>query len=495
MNTPLRRVGMAMMVMIVLLLGNATWVQVINADEWRKNSLNRRVLLDEYARKRGLITVADGTVIADVKETTDRLRYLRVYNNGPVYAQVAGYLSVTYGTSGMERAENDLLNGSDDRLLARRVSALITGRDPVGGNVQLTLDAKVQQVAYDQLTAKGFTGSVVAMKPSTGEILAMVSTPSYDPNRLASHDPNEQQAAWKALTAPDNGNPLINRATQGLYPPGSTYKVVVAAAALADGKDKNAQYTAAGTINLPGTSNAPFPNFNGQPCGPGQTVSMETALAKSCNTAFGEMAGQVGKSKLTTQSNKFGFNDDDLRVPLAVETSSLGAIPDEAALYQSGIGQRDVRVTPLQNAMVAATIANGGKRMQPYLVSKVLGPDLKPIGDETDPDQVDTAMSSANAAVLRDMMIQSEVNTGGEGRLSNVQVASKTGTAEVGGSSEESRNKAPHAWYIAFAPAQKPEIAIAVIVENGGDRGLGATGGKVAAPIGRAVMNAYLVGR
>jgi peptidoglycan glycosyltransferase len=492
MNTPLRRVGFAMMVMILLLMGNATWVQVINADEWRKNPYNRRVLLDEYARKRGLITVADGTVIADVKETTDRLRYLRVYNNGPVYAQVAGYLSVTYGTSGMERAENDLLNGSDDRLLARRVSALITGRDPVGGNVQLTLDAKVQQVAYDQLTAKGFTGSVVAMKPDTGEILAMVSTPSYDPNRLASHDPAEQQAAWKELTAKGNGNPLINRATQGLYPPGSTYKVVVAAAALADGKGKDTQYTAAGTINLPGTSNAPFPNFNGQPCGPGQTVSMETALAKSCNTAFGEMAAQVGKSKLTTQSNKFGFNDNDLQIPLAVETSTLGAIQDEAALYQSGIGQRDVRVTPLQNAMVAATIANGGKRMQPYLVSKVLGPDLKPIGSETKPDQLDTAMSSANANALRDMMIQSEINTGGEGRLSNVQVASKTGTAEHG---ENVAQTKPHAWYIAFAPAQKPEIAIAVIVEDGGDRGLGATGGKVAAPIGRAVMNAYLAGR
>ncbi|HEX8866990.1 MAG TPA: penicillin-binding transpeptidase domain-containing protein, partial [Lentzea sp.] len=192
MNTPLRRVGMAMMVMIVLLLGNATWVQVINADEWRKNPYNRRVLLDEYARKRGLITVADGTVIADVKETADRLRYLRTYTAGPAYAQVTGYLSVTYGTSGIERAENDLLNGSDDRLFARRVSALITGRDPVGGNVQLTLDSKVQQVAYDQLTAKGFTGSVVAIKPSTGEILAMVSTPSYDPNRLASHDGDEQ---------------------------------------------------------------------------------------------------------------------------------------------------------------------------------------------------------------------------------------------------------------------------------------------------------------
>jgi peptidoglycan glycosyltransferase len=320
----------------------------------------------------------------------------------------------------------------------------------------------------------------------------MVSTPSYDPNRLASHDGEEQQAAWKELTAKDSGNPLINRAVQGIYPPGSTYKLVVAAAALADGKTKDDQYTAKGTINLPGTSNAPFPNFNGIPCGPGDTVSMETALAKSCNTAFGEMAAQVGKSKLTAQSDKFGFNDDDLTVPLAVETSSLGAIQDEAALYQSGIGQRDVRVTPLQNAMVAATIANGGKRMHPYLVSKVLGPDLSPI-DETKPDEMNTAMSSANAATLRDMMIQSELNTGGEGRLANVQVASKTGTAEVGGSQQQTQP--PHAWYVAFAPAQKPEIAIAVIVENGGDRGLGATGGKVAAPIGRAVMNAYLAGR
>ncbi|HUQ60687.1 penicillin-binding protein 2 [Lentzea sp.] len=490
MNTPLRRVGVAMMVMILLLLGNATWVQVINADEWRKNAYNRRVLLDEYARKRGLITVADGTVIADVKETTDRLRFLRTYNAGPVYAPVTGYLSVTYGTSGVERAENDMLNGSDDRLLARRVSALITGRDPVGGNVQLTLNSKVQQVAYDQLTAKGFTGSVVAIKPETGEILAMVSTPSYDPNALASHDPNEQATAWKQLTAKESNDPLVNRATQALYPAGSTLKVMVAAAALADGKNKDSQYTAKGTVKLPNTQ-TDLPNFNGTPCGPGETVSMETALAKSCNTAFGEMAGQVGASKLRRQAEKFGFNDPDLTVPLAVETSTLGPIPDEPALWQTGIGQRDVQITPLENAVIAATIANGGKRMQPYLVSNILGPDLKSI-DETEPDEVDTAMSSSNAATLRDMMVQSEINTGGEGRLQNVQVASKTGTAEHGAKPLENK---PHAWYIAFAPAQKPEIAIAVIVEDGGDRGLGATGGKVAAPIGRAVMNAYLAGR
>ncbi|KOV88908.1 penicillin-binding protein 2 [Nocardia sp. NRRL S-836] len=491
MNTPLRRVGFAMMVMILLLLGNATWVQVINADQWRKDSHNRRVLLDEYARKRGLIMASDGMVIADVKETTDRLRYLRTYTAGPQYAPVTGYLSVTYGTSGMERVENDLLNGSDDRLFTRRVSALITGRDPVGGNVQLTLVPRVQQVAYEQLTAKGFRGSVVAIKPDTGEVLAMVSTPSYDPNALASHNSGEQQSAWKELTAEDNGDPLINRATGGLYPPGSTFKVVVAAAALADGKTKDSQYTAAGSATPTGTT-VPLPNYNGQPCGGGQTASMELALAKSCNTAFGEMAEQVGKAKLKQQADKFGFNDDNLQVPLNVETSTLGEIPDNPALWQSGIGQRDVRVTPLQNAMIAATIANSGKRMQPFLVSKILGPDLKSIS-ETKPDQLSTAMSSANAGTLRDMMIQSEINTGGEGRIANVQVASKTGTAEVGGTQQQTQ--APHAWYIAFAPAQNPQIAIAVIVENGGDRGLGATGGKVAAPIGRAVMNAYLAGR
>lgn len=490
MNTPLRRIGMAMMVMIVLLLGNATWVQVINADKWRLDPHNKRVLLDEYARKRGLITVADGTVIADVKETTDRLRYLRVYNSGPAYAPVTGYLSVTYGTAGLERAENDLLNGSDDRLFARRVSALITGRDPVGGNVQLTLQPKIQQVAYDQLTSKGFTGSVVAIKPNTGEVLAMVSTPSYDPNLLASHDVDEQAAAWKQLNAKDANDPLLNRATQALYPAGSTLKVVVAAAALADGKNKDTQYTAAGTIKLPNTQ-TDLPNFNGTPCGPGQTVSMETALAKSCNTAFGEMAGQLGANKLRRQAEKFGFNDPGLQVPMPVETSTLGQIEDDAALYQTGIGQRNVQITPLENAVIAATIANGGKRMKPYLVSKILGPDLKSI-DDTEPDNVEDAMSSANASALRDMMIQSETNTGGEGRQQGLQIASKTGTAEHGAKPLENN---PHAWYIAFAPAQKPEIAIAVIVEDGGDRGLGATGGKVAAPIGRAVINAYMAGR
>jgi peptidoglycan glycosyltransferase len=491
MNTPLRRVGIAMMVMVLLLMGNATYVQVIKADDYRKDDHNRqRVLLNEYSRERGQIIASDGTPIANVKDTGDSFKYQRVYANGPAYAPVTGYYSLIYGSGGVERVEDDLLNGSDDRLFARRLSDVITGRDPKGASVQLTVDPKVQQTAFDEMTNAGFTGSVVALNPQTGAILGMVSTPSYDPNRLASHDDEEQQAAWQEYTAEGGDQPTLNRAVQSIYPPGSTWKVVVSAAALEDGKPKDTPLTAAGSITLPGT-NTQLPNFNETPCGGGQTATMEEALARSCNTAFAELAGDLGEAKLTKQANKFGMNDKDLTMPLTVAPSVYGPVPDKAALFQSGIGQRVVEMTPLENAVIAATIANGGVRMKPYLVQKLIAPDLEVI-DETKPDEVEDAVSPATANTLRDMMLKSETNTGGAGTISGVNIASKTGTAEHG---VDPSKVAPHAWYIAFAPAEKPTIAVAVIVENGGNRGLGATGGKVAAPIGRAVIGSYLAGR
>ncbi|PRY45915.1 peptidoglycan D,D-transpeptidase FtsI family protein [Umezawaea tangerina] len=491
MNTPLRRVGIAMMVMILLLMGNATYVQVIKADDYRKDDHNRqRVLLNEYSRERGQIIASDGTPIANVKATDDSYRYQRVYANGPAYAPVTGYYSLTYGSGGVERIEDDLLNGSDDRLFARRLSDVITGRDPKGASLQLTVDPKVQQTAYDEMTTRGFTGSVVALNPQTGAILGMVSTPSYDPNRLASHDGDEQEKAWQEYTAEGGDQPTLNRAVQATYPPGSTWKVVVAAAALEDGKTKDTQLTAAPTITLPNT-NTQLPNFNETNCGSGSTASMEEALARSCNTAFAELAGELGEQKLTKQANKFGMNDKELTVPQTVAASTYGPVPDKAALFQSGIGQRVVDMTPLENAVIAGTIANGGVRMKPYLVQKLIAPDLSVI-DETKPDEAEDAISPQTANTLRDMMLKSETNTGGEGRLTGVNIASKTGTAEHG---VDPAAVPPHAWYIAFAPAEKPTIAVAVIVENGGDRGLGATGGKVAAPVGRAVIGAYLAGR
>jgi peptidoglycan glycosyltransferase len=340
----------------------------------------------------------------------------------------------------------------------------------------------MQQVAYDQLTSKGYTGSVVAIEPSTGRILTMVSTPSYDPNVLASHDGTETTQAWEALNA-DPGKPLLNRAVSQTYPPGSTFKVVVTAAALGAGATPEDQLTAAPQITLPDTATT-LENYNGSTCGGAPTASLREALARSCNTAFVELGIK------TDQAAALGVGGQMPGVPFPVADSTVGSIPDDAALGQSSIGQRDVALTPLQNAMIAATVANGGVRMQPQLVSELQGPDLSNLAT-TNPVSEGQAMSPQVAATLTDLMIGSENNTSGTGKIPGVQIASKTGTAEHG---TDPRNTPPHAWYIAFAPAQNPTVAIAVIVEDGGDRALAATGGSVAAPIGRAVIAAGLQG-
>jgi peptidoglycan glycosyltransferase len=486
MNTALRKVGLAAMVMVLLLLANATYVQVIKADDYRTDPRNRRVLLDEYARQRGQI-VAGGQPVAVSTDTDDALKFQRSYPNGPAFAPVTGYFSVVYGAGGTEKSEDELLNGTDDRLFVRRLSDLITGRDPRGGNVVLTIDPRAQQAAYDGLTKKGFTGAVVALRPDTGEILAMASTPSYDPNLLAAHDPAAQRDAWGKLNK-DPGQPMLNRAISAIYPPGSTFKLVDTAAALQKGFTPDSQLTAAASIQInQGTS---LQNFAGTPCGPNPTASLADALARSCNTAFATLAQQVGKEALAQQADAFGIGQQDLRIPLQVTASSIGQIPDNAALAQTGIGQRDVLLSPLQNAMIAATIANGGVRMNPFLVKQLQGPDLSDLGT-TSPDQANRSVPADVAATITQLMIGSENHTKGDGKIAGVVIASKTGTAEHG---TDPKNTPPHGWYVAFAPADHPQVAVAVVVENGGDRGLEATGGSVAAPIGRAVIASVLQG-
>ncbi|WP_072690435.1 peptidoglycan D,D-transpeptidase FtsI family protein [Rhodococcus marinonascens] len=494
MNTPLRRVAIAVMAMVVALLANATYVQVIKADDLRADPRNSRVLLDEYSRQRGQISAA-GQVLAASVPTNDRYRYLRTYPAGQgtpsspeANAPVTGFYSMQYGSTGLERAEDQVLNGSDSRLFGRRFFDLVAGRDPRGGNVVTTINPVMQQVAYDQLTAKGYTGSVVAIEPSTGHILTMVSTPSYDPNSLSGHDGTETTQAWEMLND-DPGKPLINRAVSQTYPPGSTFKVVVAAAALAAGTTPDTQLTAAPQITLPGTSTT-LENYNGSTCGDAPTASLREAFARSCNTAFVELGIETGADAIRDQSSELGIGGQMPGVPFPVADSTIGMIPDEAALGQSSIGQRDVALTPLQNAMIAATVANGGVRMQPQLVSDLQAPDLSDLAT-TNPVSEGQAISPEVADTLTDLMIGSENETSGEGKIPGVQIASKTGTAEHG---TDPQNTPPHAWYIAFAPAENPTVAIAVIVENGGDRSLAATGGSVAAPIARAVIAAGLQG-
>ncbi|BDT84261.1 penicillin-binding protein 2 [Nocardia cyriacigeorgica] len=488
MNTPLRRVAVAVMVMVVALLANITYVQVIKADDLRADPRNSRVLLDEYSRQRGQIS-AGGTVLASSVATDDRYKYLRTYPTAPsAFAPVTGFYSMQYGSTGLERAEDPVLNGSDNQLFGSRIVDLFSGRDPRGGNVVTTIDPVMQQVAYDELTSKGYTGSVVAIEPSTGKILTMVSTPSYDPNLLSGHDGAQGTKAWEQLSS-DPNQPMLNRAVSQTYPPGSTFKVIVTAAALSNGvATPESQFTAAPNITLPGTSTT-LENYNGTTCGPGPTASLYDAFRMSCNTAFVELGVDVGASNLKDEAAAFGIGPHR-GVPIPVAESTVGPIPDDAALGQTSIGQRDVALTPLNNAVIAATIANGGVRMEPYLVDQLQGPDLSVLS-ETTPVSVGQAVSAQVASTLTNLMVASEQNTAGGGRTP-YQIASKTGTAEHG---SDPRNTPPHAWYIAFAPAQNPKIAIAVIVENGGDRALAATGGSVAAPVARAVLDAGLQGR
>jgi penicillin-binding protein A len=475
------------MAMIVLLLVNATYIQVVSADTYRTDPRNRRVLLDEYSRQPGQIA-AGGLPVASSVETGGQLRFQRSYLDGPMYAPVTGYYSLRYGAGGTENAMDSVLNGSDGRLFVRRLSDLVTGRTPSGGSVELTINPIVQQVAYEQLTRRGYTGAVVAIKPSTGEILAMASTPSYDPNRLSAHGGAEQEAAWNEATSAQRGSPLTNRAVASIYPPGSTFKLVVTAAALETGKaTPDSSLTATSALQLQGTSTF-LRNFADNPCGRGDTATLKEALVRSCNTAFAQLVATVGENDLRKQAQLLGIGQQDLTVPILVTPSTLGDIPDISALQQSGIGQRDVALTPLQNAMIAATIANGGRRMTPQLVRNILAPDLSVL-DSFTPKQAETAMSRFTASRLRDMMAAAENTYSNDGKISGVSIAAKTGTAEHGANP---KNTPPHGWYVAFAPVDDPQVAIAVVVEDGGDRALEATGGSRAAPIGRAVIGAAL---
>ena len=489
MNTSLRRVAMLVMALVVVLLANATITQVFRADALRADPRNQRVLLDEYSRQRGQITAA-GQLLAYSVATEGRYRFLRTYPEPFSYAPVTGFYSLRFSSTGLERAEDAVLNGSDERLFGNRLADFFTGRDPRGGNVATTLVPRVQQAAWEAIQrgcGGPCMGSVVALEPSTGKILAMVSSPSFDPNLLATHDTGAQGQAWERLRD-DPDAPLVNRAIAERYPPGSTFKVITTAAALQAGIGEGEPLTAAPRISLPNSS-ATLENYGGAPCGDAPRVSLREAFARSCNTAFVELGMRLGVDALRGAADAFGFDTEPAPIPLQVAGSTVGPMGDAAAVGMSSIGQKDVAVTPLENAMVAAAIANGGVLMQPYLVDRVEGPDLADISN-TAPQELRRAVSEQVAAKLTDLMVGAEKFTQQDGAIPGVQIASKTGTAEHGA---DPRNTPPHAWYVAFAPAQSPRVAVAVLVEGGGDR-LNATGGVLAAPIGRATMAAALAG-
>jgi penicillin-binding protein A len=325
----------------------------------------------------------------------------------------------------------------------------------------------------------------VALNPKTGEILALVSHPEYDPNLLSAHDQNAVVKAWQSLST-DPTQPLADRALAGnLYPPGSVFKIVTAAAALETGKvTEQSQIPAPAVLTLPQTS-VGLPNYDKQPCGPNDQTTLRHALEISCNTAMGSLGMQVGAQALADQAAKFGYGTT-LRVPTRVEPSRFPTDINQAQTAQSAIGQFDVRVTPMEVALTSAAIANGGVLMRPYLVQQVLSADLQTI-DQATPERLGVAVSPATASTLTSMLTSVVDNgTGQPARIDGVQVAGKTGTAEQG------NGKPPHAWFTSFAPANDPKVAVAVVVEDGGNAGNEAAGGRLAGPIAKAVMEAVL---
>jgi len=469
------------MLMFGLLLLNANYLQVVRAEDLHNDNSNPRVILEEYSRERGPILVG-GKPIASSVETDDRLKYQRTYSNGRLYAPATGFYSIVYGASAIESESNSILAGTDDSLFVRRVIDQLTGEQVKGGSVALTLNPRAQKAAFDAL--RGRKGAVVALEPATGRILALVTSPSYDPSVLSSHDTASVRDAFTKLNS-DRAKPMLDRALRQTYPPGSTFKLVTASAALESGRfQRDTQVNNKPALDLPLTS-TDLPNFDGQPCNPGASrATLEDALKRSCNAAFGQIGLDLGADALSEQAEKFGFGTA-VEVPMRSAVSRFPADADAPQTAQSAIGQFDVRATPLQMAMVAAAVGNRGVLMKPFLVQEVRAPDLSVL-DTTKRKELGTPISPQTASTLGEMMVTVvEQGTGSNARIDGVRVGGKTGTAQQGSS------RRPHAWFVSLAPVGDAKVAVAVVLEDGGGAAE-VSGNELAAPIARAVMRAVL---
>jgi peptidoglycan glycosyltransferase len=495
MNAPLRRVGVVVLVLFGLLFANLNWVQAYKANEYRTSPYNGRVQVAEYERQRGTIE-AQGKALARSTETTGELKYKRGYPYKELYAHVVGYKPVNLGALGIERSEDQFLAGTDDKLIADRVRDMFTGEETSGGNVLLTLSLAAQQVAFNQLSnneVKTRQGAVVALDPRTGAIQALVSIPSYDPNPMSDHDTKVAEAEYNRLNK-DKAGPLKNRALGETQPPGSTFKVIDAAAALENGYSQDTSIPA-GSSYTPPQTNQVIRNADLAIC-PERQVTLKEALTESCNTGFAKLGVKLGAEVLKSKARDFGFEVEDQTCGrldgggLPVAASRTGEMQrqdgqeDPAVVAQSAIGQRDVRMTPLQGAMIAATVANGGRQMKPYLVQQLLGPDRRPI-ETASPEQLRRPIDDRVAGDLREMMISVvERGTGDNAKIRGMEVGGKTGTAQAG------ENDKDHGWFIGFAIKDgQPVSAVGVLLQNAGSGG-----SAEAARIGGRVMRAAIEG-
>jgi peptidoglycan glycosyltransferase len=507
-NTTLRRLSTVVMAMFVALMVSTTWIQFVTAGSLNEDPRNFRNIYSELGRDRGPIVVG-GEPIVTSEKVDDDYKYQRTYSGGDagaasVYAPLTGFFAVTGTYTGLERYANGYLGGEDDSLWLDRLQNLITGEEAQGSSVELTIDPKVQKAAWDALG--DYTGAAVALDPKTGAILAMVSKPSYDPNTIAVHSNDE---ATKAYTKLLNSNPqvnsvdgserfspygpTVNRGINATYPPGSTFKLLTAAAAVEyEGMSPDTQIPAPDVYQLPGTTGdgGSVQNFGGETCSDTGEMTLKDALRISCNTAFLGLANEVGKAGMQQMFEDFGFTES-IDIPMS---TSIGAYPglsdsakddSDARIALSGMGQGDLRLTPLQVAMMSAAIANDGDLMEPYLIKSVRDSDVELVS-QTKPSRYKSPFSSSTADALTEMMIAVVNDGSGQGaQIPGVEVAGKTGTAE-----DDPRS--PTLWFTSFAPADDPQVAVAVVLENEGQSTNESTGGALASPIAAQIMQAAI---
>ena len=482
MNKELKRVSIVVLLMFTALFVSTTTIQVVSADSLRDDGRNARTLYASYSAERGSILVA-GTPIAQSQPTTDEYKFQRVYANGPLYAPVTGYFTLNQGNTGLEGALNDYLSGTSNQQFLDQLNAILTGQNPKGASVETTILPAVQQAAWDALGDNA--GAVVAINPKTGAILAMVSKPTFDPNTLAVHDSDAVINTYDQLIA-DPGDPLINRAMSGdLDPPGSTFKLVVTAAALESGQyTPDSQFPNPSELQLPETDHV-ITNSGHDSCGGTPTVSIADALRLSCNIPFAQLGLALGNRAILDQAQKFGFNES-VDVPMTSTESVYPRGLDDPQTMLSAFGQSSVRASPLQMAMVSAAIANGGTLMKPTLVDSIMAPDLSVISS-LQPSIYKQSITQQTAVTITQMMINNVSNgAASNARIDGVDVAGKTGTAENGEGEPYSL------WFTGFAPAGDPQVAVAVVVQNGGGLGQSGTGNELAAPIAKKVLEAVL---
>ena len=487
MNKPIRTISIFCLLLFLALMINATYLQYYQASSLDKDPRNRRVIEASFSRERGAILVGRDPVAESV-ESDDQYKFQRTYAQPLKYAQITGWFSY-YSQTGVEQTKNDVLSGDDSLLFVTKLVDLLSNNASKGGSVQLTIDPDAQTAAYDGLSALpgDVEASAVAIEPSTGKILAMASLPTYDPNKLASHDLSSVGDAYDKLSS-DPGQPLLNRAIQTRLPPGSTFKVVTAAAALESGNyDASAMVPGGATYQLPLThGDSGLIDNEGRDCGSGR-IPFTQAMQNSCNTSFAALANEVGAEALTKQAEAFGFNSHYLDDLSPQAESTFPTQMNEAETGQAGIGQFEVASTPLQMAMVAAGIANGGTVMKPYLVDEVQSPELDVL-DKTEPSELSRAVSSSTASELTKLLVATvDGGTAYPAAIPGIQVAGKTGTAQSG-----QDDVAPYAWFISFAPADDPQVAVAVMIQKADIPRGEIAGGVYGGPIAKAVMEAVI---